>query len=129
MDLPIIIVKKRNSRYIGEVYWVLKRLQIKKIPIWHAHNYTLIMFNCSGMNFIDLVKLRVKQMANDRIFYWRSKTGDQLPVRITSELKRILAIYAKGKKSEENLFPAIYDGSTKSYEKYKFLRRRMNGHL
>jgi len=27
------------------------------------------------------------------------------------------------------LFPANYDGSTKSYEKYKSLRRRMNGYL
>tara|TARA_R110000822_G_scaffold55581_1_gene141150 strand:+ start:133 stop:564 length:432 start_codon:yes stop_codon:yes gene_type:complete len=41
----------------------------------------------------------------------------------------ILDPHAKGKKSEDYLFPANYDGSTKSYEKYKSLRRRMNVYL
>ena len=81
------------------------------------------------MKFIDLVKLQVKDIVNDCIFYGRSITGDQLSVRFTDELKKILVLYGKGKKTEDYLFPANYDVSTKSYEKYKSLRRRMNGHL
>ncbi|ASO04651.1 tyrosine-type recombinase/integrase [Arenibacter algicola] len=101
----------------------------KGSPIWHAKNYTLIMFNCRGMNFVDLVKLQVRDMVNDRIFYGRSKTGDQLSVRITDELREILGFYSLDKTENDYLFPANYDGSTKSYEKYKSLRRRMNGYL
>lgn len=101
----------------------------KGSPIWHAKNYTLIMFNCRGMNFVDLVKLQIKDMVNDRIFYGRSKTGDQLSVRITNELREILGFYLLDKTENDYLFPANYDGSTKSYEKYKSLRRRMNGYL
>ncbi|MCM4168434.1 Tyrosine recombinase XerC [Arenibacter antarcticus] len=101
----------------------------KRSPIWHAKNYALIMFNCRGMNFIDLVKLQIKDISTDRIFYGRSKTGDQLSVRITDELNEILSFYLDGKSNEDYLFPANYDGSTKSFEKYKSLRRRMNGHL
>ena len=87
------------------------------------------MFNCRGMNILDLVKLQIKDMVNDRIFYGRSKTGDQLSVRITNELREILGFYLLDKTENDYLFPANYDGSTKSYEKYKSLRRRMNGYL
>lgn len=98
-------------------------------PIWHAKNYALVMFNCRGMNFVDLVKLKIRDICQDRIYYGRSKTGDQLSVRITEELAGILSYYTLGKSKEDYLFPANYDGSTKHYEKYKILRRRMNGHL
>ena len=101
----------------------------KGSPIWHAKNYALVMFNCRGMNFVDLVKLKLSDIHQDRIFYGRSKTGDQLSVRITEELSEILGCYTMGKAKDDYLFPANYDGSTKHYEKYKTLRRRMNGHL
>jgi hypothetical protein len=67
--------------------------------------------------------------ARHSIFYRRSKTGDQLSVRITDELRKILGFYLRDKTEYDYLFPANYDGSTKSYEKYKSLRRRMNGTL
>ncbi|MCM4164626.1 MULTISPECIES: site-specific integrase [unclassified Arenibacter] len=98
-------------------------------PVWHAKNYALVMFNCRGMNFVDLVKLKMGDIHQDRIFYGRSKTGDQLSVRITEELADILDYYTMGKSKDDYLFPANYDGSTTHYEKYKTLRRRMNGHL
>lgn len=108
----------------------IRDLNYKKgSPIWHAKNYTLIMFNCRGMNFVDLVKLQLRDIINDRIFYGRSKTGDQLSVRITDELRKILGFYIQDKMESDYLFPANYDGSTKRYEKYKSLRRRMNGYL
>ncbi|SHG15936.1 Phage integrase family protein [Arenibacter palladensis] len=87
------------------------------------------MFNCRGMNFVDLVKLKVSDIHQDRIFYGRSKTGDQISVRITEELSEILGCYTVGKAKDDYLFPANYYGSTRHYEKYKTLRRRMNGHL
>ena len=98
-------------------------------PVWHAKNYALVMFNCRGINFVDLVKLKISDIHQDRIFYGHSKTGDQLSVRITEELSEILGYYTAGKAEDDYLFPANYDGSTKHYEKYKTLRRRMNGHL
>jgi hypothetical protein len=72
-----------------------------------------------GMNFLELVKLQVKDINNDCIFYGRSKTGDQLSVRITDELREIMSFYLVGKSVENYLFPANYNGSTKHFEKYK----------
>jgi len=97
--------------------------------LWHTKNYALIMFNCRGMNLIDLVKLKKSNVRMERIFYGRSKTGDPLSVKLTSELKEILVHYLENKKDDDFLFPANYDGSTAKYEKYKTIRRRVNERL
>ena len=101
----------------------------RESPLWHAKNYALIMFYCRGMNFIDLVKLKVKNIEGDRLLYGRSKTGDPFSVKITESLGNILEFYLKGKRPEDYLFPTNYDGSTKHYQKYKSQRRRMNERL
>jgi len=97
--------------------------------LWHSKNYALIMFNCRGMNFIDLVKLRVSSIEKDRLFYGRSKTGESLSVKLTQELNHILGYYLKGKKEDDFLFPASYDGSNEKFVEYNSHRRRTNKHL
>jgi site-specific recombinase XerD len=108
----------------------IRKLRYKKgSALWHTKNYALIMFNCRGMNLIDLVKLKKSNVHQGRIFYGRSKTGDPLSVKLTSELKEILNHYLKHKSDDDFLFPANYDGSTAKYEKYKTIRRRVNERL
>lgn len=108
----------------------IRKLKYEKgSALWHTKNYALIMFNCRGMNLIDLVKLKKSNVREDRIFYGRSKTGDPLSVKFTSELKEILAHYLIDKSEDDFLFPANYDGSTAKYEKYKTIRRRVNERL
>ncbi len=97
--------------------------------IWHARNYALIMFYCRGMNFMDLVQLKISNLRSGRIYYGRSKTGSLLSVKITTELQVILNYYTSGKVKDAYLFPANYDGTTKHMEKYRTLRRRMNERL
>ena len=101
----------------------------KESALWHTKNYALVMFNCRGMNLIDLVKLKKSNVRLGRIFYGRSKTGDPLSVKLTNELKEILKYYLKDKTENDFLFPANYDGSTAKYEKYKSIRRRVNQRL
>ena len=97
--------------------------------LWHAKNYLLIMFNCRGMNFIDLVKMKVDHIRDGRVYYGRSKTGEPLSIKITSELEKILDYYLKRKKPGDFVFPVNYDGSPEHYEKYKSQRRRFNERL
>ncbi len=87
------------------------------------------MFYYRGMNFIDLVNLKVKNIEGDRLLYGRSKTSDPFSVRITESLGNILELYLKGKRPEDYLLPTNYDGSTKHFQKYKSQRRRMNERL
>ncbi len=116
-------ISKEKLLYLSQLYYH------KGSPIWHARNYALIMFYTRGMNFIDLVKLKVSNIKSGRIFYGRSKTGSQLSVKITTPLKPILDYYTCFKVENDWLFPANYDGSPKHAEKYKSLCRRMNEHL
>lgn len=94
--------------------------------LWHTQNYLLCMFNCRGMNLIDLAKLRLKDIGESRIFYGRSKTGDPLSVRITSEFAAILKIYTEGKSPNDFVFPIGYDGSVEMFTKYNSDRRLVN---
>lgn len=94
--------------------------------LWHTKNYLLCMFNCRGMNLIDLAKLRVKDIGESRIYYGRSKTGDPLSVRITGEFAAILKDYTEGKNPNDFIFPIGYDGSVEMFKKYRSDRRLVN---
>lgn len=99
----------------------------KHSELWHTRNYTLVMFNCRGMNFIDLAKLKLGSIENDRLLYGRSKTGTALSVKITPELFNILKEYIQGKSNnDEFIFPVGYDGSVENYKFYLSQRRRVN---
>ena len=100
----------------------------KESTLWHAQNYMLIMFYCRGMNFVDLVKLKVHNIVGDRLYYGRSKTGDQLSIKLNKKLHEILNYYLNLTKTDY-LLPTNYDGSTEHYQKYKSQRRRMNERL
>jgi len=78
------------------------------------------------MNLIDLAKLRLMDIGENRIFYGRSKTGDPLSVRITNEFAAILEYYMKGKKENDFIFPIGYDGSVATFKKYSSDRRLVN---
>ena len=94
--------------------------------LWHTKNYVLSMFNCRGMNLIDLAKLRVKDVGENRIYYGRSKTGDPLSVRITDEFTDILNLYIQDKDANDFIFPIGYDGSVETFTKYRSDRRLVN---
>lgn len=105
----------------------IRNLQYKEgSNLWHTQNYLLCMFNCRGMNLIDLAKLRLMDIGENRIFYGRSKTGDPLSVRITAEFATILEYYMKDKKENDFIFPIGYDGSVATFRKYSSDRRLVN---
>ncbi len=109
---------------------LIKTLEYKKnSPLWHTKNYALIMFYCRGMNFGDLVQIKVENIVDGRLYYGRSKTGGQFSVKIISQLQKILDLYLVNKGFEDYLFPTNYDGSTAHFQKYKSQRRRMNERL
>lgn len=97
--------------------------------LWHAKNYAMTMFYCRGMNFIDLVQVKVEHIRDTHIYYGRSKSDKPLAVKIVPELRKIIDHYIGGKRPGDYLFPTNYDGSTEHYQKYKSQRRRMNERL
>ncbi|MCR6637515.1 MAG: site-specific integrase [Sporocytophaga sp.] len=79
---------------------------------WHQRNYFLFMFNNRGMNFVDLASLKVNQINNGRLSYYRSKTRrsnnpKEFNLKQTEEGLKILAYYLNGKNSEDYVFPIL----------------------
>lgn len=99
----------------------------KGSALWHAKNYMLMMFNCRGMNFIDLAKLKVENITDDnRLYYKRSKTETPISIGLTEEAKSILAHYLEDKKPGDYVFPIGYEASEKGFKNYSQTRKRHN---
>jgi site-specific recombinase XerD len=74
---------------------------------WHDKNYFLFMFNMQGMNFIDLAKLKLRQISAGRLRYIRSKTNKPYDVKLTKEAEEILSYYITNKTPEDFVFPIL----------------------
>jgi integrase len=63
--------------------------------IWHAKNFFLFSFYTRGMNFMDMAKLQMKNIIDNRIIYKRSKSRFRkvYSIEINERIKKILDIY------------------------------------
>jgi len=127
--IPTVTRTKKRAVSKDKISNVKKLEYEKETPLWHAKNYMMVMFYCRGMNFIDLVQVRVKHITDLHLFYGRSKSDKPFAIKIVDELREILDYYLEGKEPSDYLFPTNYDGSTAHFQKYKSQRRRMNERL
>ncbi len=106
---------------------------------WHARNYLLFMFNCRGMDLVDLSFLTRSHIQNRILEYRRHKVEDDslLTIDLNEEALEILNTYKyKHKQPNELVFPLmadVYDpaeGLTEEvYHKYRNRVRYVNKHL
>jgi integrase/recombinase XerD len=101
--------QKTAKRAISkQVIDIIRKKEMKpNDPYWHDRNLFLFMFNMQGMNFIDLAKLKMSQIANGRLRYVRSKTNKQFDVKLTNEALEILGYYTIKKKADDFVFPIL----------------------
>lgn len=81
--------------------------------LWKARARFLFMFNCQGMNFVDLAKLRMSDRVGQFISYERAKTirkrkNKRIDVALTREACKIWDYFTKGKRPDDLAFD-IYD--------------------
>lgn len=77
--------------------------------LWKARARFLFMFNCQGMNFVDLAKLRLSDRVERYISYERTKTirkrkNKRIDVALTKEAIEIWDFFAQGKQSNDLTF-------------------------
>ena len=105
--------------------------------LWNAKNYLFFMFNCMGMNFIDLAKLRRTQiiettfaggqLISGRLEYVRSKNGRPFSIKLPHEAIDILNFYNFYElQSDAYVFPIGFEETKKGLEKYEQKRKRLN---
>ena len=106
---------------------------------WHARNYLLFMWNCRGMDLVDLVFLLRSNIRNGLCEYFRRKVKGEvfMTIDLNEEAMEILEIYKyQNKKPNELIFPFMADhynpteGVTKTvYGKYRNRIRYFNEHI
>jgi integrase len=60
-----------------------------------------------GMNWTDMVMLKLSDISNGRIFYKRAKTGREYTIKISPPTQQILDHYTQGKTSNDYVFPVV----------------------
>jgi len=92
-------------------------------------------FLCRGMNLTDIAKLKVRNIADGKIRYRRSKSGKDFEIRIknckdpTSRIEVILNLYLPGKGPNDYIFPIITNTRKSELEQIKAFRFLTNHYL
>lgn len=72
-------------------------------------------FLANGMSFVDVAHLHMSDICNGRICYSRSKTGQQITVKVCTQMREIIRRYHR--KGSKMIFPLVdADGCYKDYE-------------
>ncbi|WP_339917863.1 site-specific integrase [Yeosuana marina] len=83
-------------------------LQLKETNnLFHYRNYFLTSYMLYGVSFIDMAFLKLENIIDNRIKFFRRKTSKPYDIKITPQLKEILAFYTKNKNKSDFIFPII----------------------
>ena len=99
LDLNALI---KNSRFGSPKYKQLNNL-------YTARHYFTFCFHARGMCFIDLAYLRKSDIHDGVIRYARKKTGQQMEMALTSEMKEIISHFSRQTTGSPYVFPIIGD--------------------
>lgn len=100
--------KKRKKALSIEDFKKFKDFDSSMNPnLLEAYNYFLFSFYASGMNFVDMMKLKWSDIQNGRIYYERSKTKGRFSIQINSEIQSILDFYEEEHTSSNYVFPIL----------------------
>lgn len=94
-----------------------------------AHRYFGFCLYARGMCFIDMAFLQKKNLRGGFIRYIRKKTGRQIEVRVTPEMKEIIDSFAHETAGSPYLFPVIRDEGKPARLRYESALRTQNSRL
>ncbi|MEW4922210.1 site-specific integrase [Algibacter sp. 2305UL17-15] len=106
-------------------------LQLKETDnLFHYRNYFLTSHMLYGVSFIDMAFLKLENIIDNRIKFFRRKTSKPYDIKITSQLKEILVFYTKDKDKSDFIFPVIKrDTYELQYKDVLWARKRYNNGL
>lgn len=97
------IAKTRKRALPIEILKKIKGIDLScNEPLDYARDMFLLSFYLQGMSFIDMAFLRKKDLRNGHIVYFRKKTGQQLNIKWTKEMKSIVSKYSGNKKYSDD---------------------------
>lgn len=114
--LPLHVIRK------------IKSLDLSRLPsLDFARDMFILSFMLRGMSFIDMSFLRKTDLVNGYLIYRRRKTGQQLTIRWTDEMQKILDKYPENRTSY--LLPIIKKTGTNERYTYRNVSYNINHNL
>ena len=104
-----------------------EHLRVEKLH--YAWRLFFFCFHARGMCFIDLAYLQKEDIQGGVLKYCRKKTGQQVEIKITSELQKIIESFAREVRFSPYLFPIIQDNGKKQRLQYENALRLQNSRL
>lgn len=107
----------------------IENLNLNEYPqsMINAQKYFLFSFYNRGMNFVDMMNLKWKDIINDTLFYRRSKTNYSFTIKLLPPAKRIIDYYRSLNNGNEYVFPILlhqnYSIEQKNERRIKVIRR------
>lgn len=86
---------------------------------WEIVAQALFMFECYGINFKDMVLLRVGAVIQNTFTFRRVKTTAKVTVLHSNTSLEIAHYFANGKEPDDFLFPWGYENTKEGYRRYK----------
>lgn len=90
----------------------------------YARDMFLLSFYLRGMSFVDMAYLKKSDLSNGQISYRRRKTGQQLVVKWTMEMRHILDKYPENE--TEYLLPIVTSTTATPYNQYRTKQYQIN---
>ena len=94
-----------------------------------AQRYFNFCFYARGMSFVDMAYLRKENIRGGVIRYVRKKTGQQIELRVTAEMKTIIDSFAREVQGSAYVFPIIRNSELPAYTQYETALRTQNYRL
>ena len=94
-----------------------------------AQRYFNFCVYARGMSFVDMAYLRKENIRGGVIRYVRKKTGQQIELRVTDEMKTIIDSFAREVQGSAYVFPIIRDNELSAYTQYETALRTQNYRL
>lgn len=103
----------------------IKEADLKMYPnAAYARDMFLLSFYLRGMSFVDMAYLKKSDLSNGQISYRRRKTGQQLVVKWTMEMRDVLDKYPENE--TEYLLPIVTSKTATPYNQYRTKQYRIN---
>lgn len=121
-----------NQVYSLDLEYIFKdkhKRQEQKKELEQARDLFLFSFHTRGMSFVDIAMLKKTDIKNGILSYCRKKTGQQLEIKISQALRRIINKYSKQTEDSPYIFPIINDQKKDHYRQYLCALSKQNRNL
>jgi len=94
-----------------------------------AQRLFLFSFHARGMSFVDVAFLKKSDIHNNILTYRRRKTGQQLEMAVSVEMRRIIDSFKDKTKDSPYIFPIIKTPGINEYRQYENGLKQQNRRL